>query len=147
MTRRRAIVVGFGFRSNGMHGRTRHEDHLVRPDQRHRLVRARLRLPCGSHGRSQGPRAERRDLGAAPASVPKSAQAAAIYGDPSKEGLFALRLKLPKGYHIPPHTHPKPELVTVLSGTLRLGEGATADQGKTKPDRGGESPSGRGAIG
>jgi quercetin dioxygenase-like cupin family protein len=70
--------------------------------------------------------------GPAPASVPKGAQAAAIYGDPSKEGLFALRLKLPKGYHIPPHTHPKPELVTVLSGTLRLGEGATADQGKTK---------------
>src|SRR5215204_7628671 len=55
--------------------------------------------------------------GPAPASVPKGAQAAGIYGDPSKEGLFALRLKLPKGYHIPPHTHPKPELVTVLSGT------------------------------
>jgi len=71
--------------------------------------------------------------GPAPASVPKGAQAAAIYGDPSKEGLFALRLKLPKGYHIPPHTHPRPELVTVLSGTLRLGEGATADQAKAKP--------------
>src|SRR5215203_3544163 len=71
--------------------------------------------------------------GPAPASVPKGAQAAGIYGDASKEGLFALRLKLPKGYHIPPHTHPKPELVTVLSGTLRLGEGATADQAKTKP--------------
>src|SRR4051812_9024115 len=71
--------------------------------------------------------------GPGPASVPKGAQASAIYGDPSKDGLFALRLKLPKGYHIPPHTHPRPELVTVLSGTLRLGEGATADQAKTKP--------------
>jgi quercetin dioxygenase-like cupin family protein len=69
----------------------------------------------------------------APASVPKGAQAATIYGDPSKEGQFALRLKLPKGYHIPPHTHPKPEVVTVISGTLRLGEGATADQSKAKP--------------
>ena len=54
--------------------------------------------------------------GPAPASVPKGAQAAGIYGDASKEGLFALRLKLPKGYHIPPHTHPKPELVTVFLG-------------------------------
>ena len=71
--------------------------------------------------------------GPGPASIPKGAQGAAIYGDPGKEGLFALRLKLPKGYHIPPHTHPRPELVTVLSGTLRLGEGATADQAKTKP--------------
>ena len=35
--------------------------------------------------------------GPGPASVPKGAQGAAIYGDPSKEGLFALRLKLPKG--------------------------------------------------
>jgi quercetin dioxygenase-like cupin family protein len=71
--------------------------------------------------------------GPAPPSIPKGAQAAAVYGDPSKDGLFALRLKMPKGYHIPPHTHPKPEVVTILSGTLRLGQGGTADQGKTKP--------------
>ena len=36
-------------------------------------------------------------------------------------------------YHIPPHTHPKPEVVTILSGTLRLGEGASADQSKASP--------------
>lgn len=70
--------------------------------------------------------------GPGPASLPKGAQAAALYGDASKEGMFAVRLKLPKGYHIPPHTHPKPEIVTVLSGALRLGEGATADQSKAK---------------
>jgi quercetin dioxygenase-like cupin family protein len=69
----------------------------------------------------------------APPSIPKGAEAAALFGDASKEGLFALRLKLPKGYHIPPHTHPKPEVVTVLSGTLYLGEGDTPDKGKTKP--------------
>jgi quercetin dioxygenase-like cupin family protein len=69
----------------------------------------------------------------APASIPKGAQAAALYGDASKDGLFALRLKFPKDYHIPPHTHPKPELVTVISGTLRLGEGDTADRSKAKP--------------
>jgi hypothetical protein len=42
--------------------------------------------------------------GPAPPSIPPGAQAAVLYGDPGKEGLFSLRLKLPKGYHIPPHT-------------------------------------------
>ena len=52
-----------------------------------------------------------------------------LYGDPAAEGLFALRLKLPAGYRIAPHTHPKPEVVTVISGALRLGMGETADEG------------------
>ena len=67
-----------------------------------------------------------------PASIPKGAEAAVLYGDPSKEGLFVLRLKLPKGYAIPPHTHPKPELVTVISGTVQIGMGDTADKSKAK---------------
>jgi quercetin dioxygenase-like cupin family protein len=71
--------------------------------------------------------------GPGPASIPPGAEAAALYGDPSKEGLFALRLKLPKGYRIPPHTHPKPEVVTVISGVFRLGMGETADPSKAKP--------------
>jgi len=69
----------------------------------------------------------------APAAIPPGAEAAVLYGDPSKEGLFALRLKLPTGYHIPPHMHPKPEVVTVISGTFRLGMGETADQSKGQP--------------
>ena len=68
----------------------------------------------------------------APPSIPKGAEAAVLYGDPSKEGLFAMRLKLPKGYQIPPHSHPKPEVVTVISGTFRLGMGETADSGKAQ---------------
>jgi quercetin dioxygenase-like cupin family protein len=70
--------------------------------------------------------------GPAPASIPKGAEAAVLFGDPSKEGPFALRLKFSKGYHIPPHSHPKPEIVTVLSGTVLLGEGDAADKSKTK---------------
>lgn len=70
--------------------------------------------------------------GPGPAVLPAGAEAARLYGDPSKEGQFALRLKLPKGYHIPPHTHPAIENVTVLSGTFRIGMGETADQGKTE---------------
>ena len=55
-----------------------------------------------------------------PASLPHGAQVAPLYGNPTKEGLFAIRLKVPKGYHVPPHSHPKPEVATVLSGTVRL---------------------------
>ena len=68
-----------------------------------------------------------------PPSIPKGAEASVLYGDPSKEGLFVLRLKLPKGYVIPPHSHPKPEIVTVISGTFQIGMGDTADKSKAKP--------------
>jgi quercetin dioxygenase-like cupin family protein len=68
--------------------------------------------------------------GKAPPSIPPGAEAAILYGDPGKEGMFAFRLKLPKGYRIPPHTHPKPEIVTVISGTFRLGMGENADVSK-----------------
>ncbi len=61
--------------------------------------------------------------GPAPASLPPGAQAVLLYGDATKEGMFAIRLKVPKGYRVPPHTHPKPEIATVLSGTVRLGMG------------------------
>jgi len=65
--------------------------------------------------------------GPAPAALPKGAEAALLYGDPSKPGPFALRLKAPKGYRIPPHTHPKAEIVTVISGAFRLGMGPGGD--------------------
>lgn len=70
--------------------------------------------------------------GAGPEALPPGAKAVVLYGDPSKEGLFAMRIKIPKGYHIPPHTHSKPEIVTVISGATRLGMGETADEAKTQ---------------
>jgi len=69
----------------------------------------------------------------APPSIPAGAHAAVLYGDPGKDGPFALRLKLPKGYAIAPHTHPKPEIVTVISGMFRLGMGESADRSKGQP--------------
>ena len=64
--------------------------------------------------------------------LPTGAQAAVLFGDPTKKGLFALRLKVPAGYAVPPHTHPADEVVTVISGTFNLGMGKTADRGATK---------------
>jgi quercetin dioxygenase-like cupin family protein len=71
--------------------------------------------------------------GPAPAVLPPGAEAAVLFGDPSKEGLFALRLKLPQGYRVPPHTHPVDEVVTVISGTFALGMGETADRDAAEP--------------
>lgn len=68
---------------------------------------------------------------AGPPSLPEGAQFAVLYGDPSAEGLFAMRLKLPDGYAIPPHIHPKPEAVTVISGAFLLGAGEEADHEAT----------------
>jgi quercetin dioxygenase-like cupin family protein len=68
----------------------------------------------------------------APASVPEGAEMAVLYGSPGEDGQFALRLRLPEGYHLPPHTHPRPEIVTVLSGTFHLGMGETADRAETQ---------------
>jgi quercetin dioxygenase-like cupin family protein len=63
-----------------------------------------------------------------PASLEAGSEAAVLYGDPSADGLFALRLKLPDGFRIAPHNHPRPEIVTVLSGTFLLGSGEDPDR-------------------
>ena len=69
----------------------------------------------------------------APPSLPPGAKVAVLEGDPAKEGHFVMRAKLPDGYKIMPHTHPRDERVTVLSGTLQMGVGDTFDAKATKP--------------
>jgi quercetin dioxygenase-like cupin family protein len=68
-----------------------------------------------------------------PPSLPHGAQIAVLEGDPSKEGPFVFRIKVPDGYRIPVHTHPKTERVTVISGTFNIGMGETFDEKATKP--------------
>jgi len=70
--------------------------------------------------------------GPAPPALPSGAQAAIVTGDPSKDGPYVVRLKVPKGYAVPPHTHPTDENVTVLSGTFHIAMGDKLD--KTKGD-------------
>lgn len=68
-----------------------------------------------------------------PPSLPKGAQIAVLEGDPNKEGPFVFRVKVPDGYRIPPHTHPKMERVTVISGTFNIGMGETFDADAARP--------------
>jgi hypothetical protein len=65
-----------------------------------------------------------------PPSLPAGAKIAVLEGDPAKPGPFVFRVKVPDGYRIPPHTHPKPERVTIISGTFHLGMGETFDPTK-----------------
>jgi quercetin dioxygenase-like cupin family protein len=62
-----------------------------------------------------------------PGSLAPGARMAVLEGDPSAPGVFTMRIHLPDGFRIAPHWHPKPERVTVLSGTFLLGAGETMD--------------------
>ena len=52
--------------------------------------------------------------------------------DPTKEGPFVVRFQFPEGYHVPPHTHPRTEHVTVISGALYLAMGEALDRNSAK---------------
>ena len=65
-----------------------------------------------------------------PPSLPAGAKIAVLEGDPAKAGPFVFRVKVPDGYRIPPHTHPKSERVTVIAGTFNLGMGDKFDMSK-----------------
>ncbi len=71
--------------------------------------------------------------GPVPSSLPKGAMIAVLSGDPSKDGPYVLRLKMPTNYKIPAHHHPTTENVTVLSGSFHAGMGdkLDADKGQT----------------
>ncbi len=56
------------------------------------------------------------------------AQLAVLDGNPGEKGVFTVRLKVPAGYKIMPHTHPTAELVTVITGSAHIGMGAKFDE-------------------
>ena len=63
--------------------------------------------------------------GPGPGSLPPGSKAMLLEGNPKEGGFFALRLKLPANYKIPPHFHPVKERVAVISGKVLLGFGDT----------------------
>jgi len=70
-------------------------------------------------------------FGPVPPFLPAGAQLAVLEGDPmASSGDFTIRLKMPDGYKVAPHTHPNRENVTVLSGTLKVGMGDQFDASK-----------------
>jgi len=69
--------------------------------------------------------------GPAPSFLAPGAQLAVIEGDPmATSGDFTIRIKMPDGYKIAPHWHPKRENVTVISGNFKVGMGDKFDESK-----------------
>ncbi|HEY6764253.1 MAG TPA: cupin domain-containing protein [Candidatus Sulfotelmatobacter sp.] len=69
--------------------------------------------------------------GPAPPFIPAGAQLAVLEGNPmASSGDYTIRLKMPAGYKVAPHTHPFRENVTVISGTLKVGMGDQFDADK-----------------
>lgn len=69
----------------------------------------------------------------APASLEPGAQVAVLEGDPSEPGFFNMRIKMPDGFTISPHWHPKAERLTVISGVFHLGSGDEMNREATEP--------------
>lgn len=68
-----------------------------------------------------------------PESLPPGAQIAVLEGDPSMTGPFVFRVKVPDGFTIPPHTHPRAERVTVIAGTFHIAMGEKLDKSDGQP--------------
>ena len=70
-------------------------------------------------------------FGAVPPFLPSGAQLAVLEGNPTaSSGDYTVRLKMPAGYKIAPHWHPKRENVTVIAGDFKVGMGDTWDDSK-----------------
>lgn len=65
------------------------------------------------------------------ASMPAGTKMAVLEGDPKAPGIFTIRLKVRAGAKIAPHSHPRPERVTVLSGRVLVGFGDVVDEKNT----------------
>jgi Cupin len=61
------------------------------------------------------------------------AQEAVLFGDPSKEGMYVIRVKFPPHLMDLPHWHPNDRFVTVLEGTWYAGTGETFDAARAVP--------------
>ena len=68
--------------------------------------------------------------GPAPPFLNPGAQIVVLEGDPSQPGPFTIRLKVPDGFKIMPHSHPTTEHVTVISGVMNAAMGDTFDKAK-----------------
>ena len=54
-------------------------------------------------------------------------EATILHGSMGEAGLYAIRVRIPEGGTMPPHTHPDDRMMTVLSGAVWYGFGDTVD--------------------
>jgi quercetin dioxygenase-like cupin family protein len=63
---------------------------------------------------------------------PPSVRLAVVVGEPSKPGLYLIRVKVPHGVKLMPHKHPEDRIYTVMSGVFYIGLGEQFDGNKVK---------------
>ena len=99
------------------------------------VVFARLPDTPASHDEKKGMAALSRPDGLkwqdGPPSLPPGAKFAVLEGDPTKKGPFVFRVKVPDGFLIKPHTHPRAERVTVIQGTFNIAMQDTVEEAQT----------------
>ncbi len=61
-----------------------------------------------------------------PPTLPSGCEMAVLEGNPLGTDLFTVRFRVSEAFVMPPHTHPKDERVTVLSGDVAVAFGADA---------------------
>lgn len=100
------------------------EDEPARGDDADGAPAAELRLPDGVDQLRF--HAGEVAYGACAPGLPPGCEIAVLEGDPQAPGLFTVRFRLSDEFMMPPHTHPKEERVTVLSGRMAVafGDGA-----------------------
>ena len=60
-------------------------------------------------------------------------QQAVIFGDPSKPGVYVIRVHFPPGFHSNPHFHSQDRHATVIKGVWWNGTGEELDFNKARP--------------
>lgn len=61
---------------------------------------------------------------------PPSVRLAVVVGEPTAPGPYVIRVKVPSGVKLMPHTKPEDRVYTVISGVFYIGLGAQFDPGK-----------------
>src|SRR5262245_24906644 len=64
------------------------------------------------------------------AALPPSVRLAVLVGQPSQEGPYVIRVKVPRGLKLMPHKHPEDRIYTVISGVFYIGLGEQFDPEK-----------------
>jgi len=57
------------------------------------------------------------------AAFPPSVRLAVIVGQPSEDGPYTIRVRVPRGVKLMPHRHPEDRVYTVISGVFYIGLG------------------------
>ena len=64
------------------------------------------------------------------AAFPPAARLAVVVGEPSQQGPFTIRVKVPSGVKLMPHKHTEDRVYTVIAGVFYLGMGDEFDAEK-----------------